>query len=381
MPQDWSYQWSLRPGVVYLNHGSFGPAPQCVREVWRRNSDELQSEPVDFFVRVMPAAIDRARAALAKFVGTQAANLVFVDNATSGMNVVAQSVRLSDGDEVLISDHDYGAVIRIWRRACDRVGARLIVQPIPVPIQSAQELVDTFLSGITPRTRLLVFSHITSPTAIIFPVEALCRAARERGLLVCVDGPHALAMRDLNLDELECDYYTASCHKWLAAPFGSGFLYVHPRQQASVEPAVLSWGRHPPNKQDLDWTDEFTWLGTRDLAAWLSVPAAIHFLSQQVGLTMFRQQTHGLARYARQRISKLTGLTPLTPDDPDWYGSMVALPLPPGDAVPLHEALWREQIEVPIIDWQGQRLVRVSCHLYNRADEVDRLVAALSRLM
>jgi isopenicillin-N epimerase len=372
--------WDLRPGVTYLNHGSFGPAPRPVREAWRQWGDQLQSEPVDFFVRILPEALEQARGVLAAFVGTRPQNVALVDNATAGMNVVAQSVHLSAGDEVLITDHDYGAVIRIWQRACDRAGASLIVQNVPTPVVGVEELVDRVLQGVTPRTRLLVFSHVTSPTAIVFPAEALCRAARQRGLLVCIDGPHALAMRDLNLDQLDCDYYTASCHKWLCAPFGSGFLYVHPRQQEFVQPAVLSWGRHPPLKQELSWLDEFIWPGTRDPSPWLAVPAAIEFLTQHVGLDFFRRSTHELARYARRRISQLTGLEPLAPDDMAWYGSMISLPLPPGDASALQEALWRERIEVPILDFREQRLLRVSCHVYNRPEEIDRLVEALTKL-
>jgi isopenicillin-N epimerase len=371
-------QWDLRPGVTYLNHGSFGPAPRPVRAAARQWNDLLQAEPVDFFTRVLPGALDAALERLADLVGTQAANLVFVDNATSGMNVVAGSVRLASGDEVLVTDHDYGAVLRIWQRACDQAGARLVVQPVPVPIVSEAQLVDHVFRGVTNRTRILVFSHVTSPTAIVFPAEALCRSARQHGLVVCIDGPHAVAMRDIHLDQLDCDFYTASCHKWLCAPFGSGFLYVHPRHQDSVQPAILSWGRHPTWKEDLSWRDEFAWMGTRDPAAWLSVPAAIDFLRQECGLALFRQHTHELARLARERIVAWTGLEPLVPDDPAWYGSMISLPLPPGDARALQEALWRQQIEVPIIDWQGQRLVRVSCHLYTQAEDIERLAGALA---
>jgi isopenicillin-N epimerase len=373
----WRSLWDLRPGVAYLNHGSFGPAPRPVRVAWRHWNDELQAEPVDFFNRIMPNAMEWALTQLAGLVGTRSENLVFVDNATTGMNVAADSVRLAPGDEVLITDHDYGAVIRIWQRACDRAGARLVVQPVHVPIICQEQLIDDVLRGVTPRTRLLVFSHVTSPTAIVFPAEALCRAARQLGLMVCIDGPHALAMRDIDLDGLDCDYYMASCHKWLCAPFGSGFLYVHPRNQSSVQPAILSWGRHPPWQRDLTWRDEFTWLGTRDPAAWLAVPVAIDFMIENVGLDVFRGHTHAMARFARERIGELTGLAPLVPDDAAWYGSMISLPLPPGDAQTLHEALWRRKIEVPIVDWQGQRLVRVSCHLYTQAQEIERLLAAL----
>jgi isopenicillin-N epimerase len=294
--------------------------------------------------------------------------------------VVAASTTLEPGDEVLINDHEYGAVLRIWQRKCRRCGARLVVQPLPVPVASADEVVETLLAGVTRRTRLLVISHVTSPTAIVLPVEAICRRARELGVRVCIDGPHALAMLPVDISRLDCDYYTASCHKWLCAPFGSGLLVANPRVQSTLEPAVVSWGRFPPGRLP-SWRDEFTWTGTRDPSAFLAVPAAVEFL-ESVGWEAFRGRTHFLARLARQKISQLTGLKPLVPDSPQWYGSMIALPLPDGEPDPLQKALWEQyNIEVPIVEWHRQRLVRVSCHLYTRRQDVDRLVEALSQLL
>ncbi len=337
---------------------------------------------MDFFLRQLPPLFITARARLADFVGAGADDLVFVDNATVGMNVVAASVELRPGDEVLLNDHEYGAVTRLWEHKCRAAGAKAVIQRLPQPLRTTDELVDSIFAAATDRTRLLVFSHITSPTAVIFPAAEICRRARARGIPTCIDGPHAVAMLPLNLGALDCDYYTASCHKWLSAPFGSGFLYVHPRRQATVGPAIVSWGRTLEGDSP-GWRDEFHWLGTRDTTAWLSVPAAIDFL-EGVGLDEFRRDTHETARYARQRISDLTAgrsardLEPLVPDDPAWYGSMAAMPLPPGEAEPLMRVLWAKHgIEVPIIDWSGRRLIRVSCHLYNSRADVDRLVEGL----
>lgn len=377
----WRNAWTLRPGVTYLNHGSFGPSPQAVihaRERWMR---ELEAEPMDFFVRELGGRLAQSRQRLAQFVGAADADLLLVDNATVAMNLVATAVRLQAGDEVLTTDHDYGAVLRIWQRACDRAGAKLVIRPVPLPLEDAQQVVDAVLAGVTRRTRLLVFSHITSPTAVIFPCEALCREARRLGLTVCVDGPHAPAVVPLALDRLDCDFYAASCHKWLCGPFGSGFLYVHPRAQELVEPATLSWGR-PFAGQAASWRDEFEWGGTRDPSAYLALSAAIEFLERDVGLAEFRSRTHRLAQLAFRRITDLTGLRPLVPDHPDWYGSMIALPLPDGEAEPLQADLWRRyRIEVPIVAWQGRRLVRVSCHLYNQPSDIEHLTGALAELL
>ncbi|MGE0609649.1 MAG: aminotransferase class V-fold PLP-dependent enzyme [Pirellulales bacterium] len=382
--------WSLDPRVSYLNHGSFGPPPRSVLAARHAWLDKLSANPMDFYVRQLGGHLQHARGRLAQLVGTSGENLAFVENASTGMNIVADSVSLQPGDEVLTTDHDYGAVMRTWRRVCEAAGANLVVQAVPLPLQSPGQIVTAIMSGVTPRTRLLVFSHVTSPTAIVFPAREICSAARERGLPVCIDGPHAVAMRPLDLDSLNCDFYTASCHKWLSAPFGSGFLYVHPRRQAGLWPSVLSWGR-PLGDDVPSWRDEFNWVGTRDPSAYLALPDAIRFLDD-AGWETFRGRTHYLASLARQRISALTGLEPLTPDGPEWYGSMVALPLPnPPDGQlphdwtqpdPLQTALWNDRgMEVPIVWWNNRRMIRVSCHLYTTAAEIDRLVAALADLL
>lgn len=372
--------WSLRPGAIYLNHGSFGPSPRAVQAERQRWTERLESEPMDFFVRELPPLLDGVRRKLGEFIGARAEDLTLVDNATFGMNVVAESFPLAPGEEVLLNDHEYGAVKRIWERACARSGARLVEAQVPTPIAAPEDIVERIFAQASDRTRLMVASHITSPTAILFPVEALCREARRRGIASCIDGPHAPAMVPVDLACMDCDYYAASCHKWLSAPFGSGFLYVHPQRQAGIEPPILSWGRAPGYRAK-EWGDEFLWSGTRDPAAFLAIPAAIDFLAG-VGWDVFRRDTHALAAYARGRLEALGGRGALTPDSEAWYGSMVAVPIAPGECEPLQDALWREhQIETPIVPWKGQRLVRVSCHLYNDRAQIDRLILALETLL
>lgn len=386
-PNSWREQWSLRAGVTYLNHGSFGPTPKTVLAARQEWIERLASEPIDFFVRQMEGHLATARERLAAFIGTRGDNLAFVDNATFGMNIVAASVRLAAGDEVLATNHEYGAVLRIWRRACRQAGATLTVRQLPEPLTSADEIVETLFAAVTPKTKLLVVSHITSPTAVILPVVAICRRARQIGVPVCIDGPHAPAAVPIDLDRLGCDYYAASSHKWLSAPFGSGFLYVHPRVQQTLRPVVVSWGDSLSGRP-ASWLDEFNWPGTRDPSPFLAIPAAIDFL-EAAGIETFRAHSRALVRYAREQISRLTGLEPLVPDSPEWCSTMIALPQPAtvgetphGHTHPLQAALWEQhRIEVPVVNWHGRRLIRVSCHLYNDADDIDRLVAALRALL
>ena len=379
-PRRWAKFFRPRADTTYLNHGSFGLPPAPVREAqldWKRQLDE---QPMDFFVRKLPQALVAARQKLAAFVGAKPEDLVFVENATVAMNVVAESFRLHPGDEVLLNDHEYHAVHRIWQRACKRAGAEMRVVSLPRPIESREQLVAALFAAVTPRTRLIVVSHITSPTAILFPIEAICARAQREGIAVCVDGPHALAQTPVDLDALGCDFYCASLHKWLSAPFGSGFLHVASPHQASIEGPIRSWGRWPPVPL-AHWTDEFAWTGTRDPSPYLSVPAAIDFL-EDVGAETFRGTTHELARYARGQLVELTGLRPLVPDHADWYGSMAHVPLPPGDAKEFQGRLWTEHgIEVPIVAWNDGRYIRVSCHLYNDVQQIDRLIDVLRPLL
>jgi isopenicillin-N epimerase len=377
----WAGQWSLAPGVTYLNHGSFGPSPRPVLEARQQWFTELESNPVDFFTRRLDGLLENVRQRLGLFLGCTANDLLLVDNATWAMNVVAHSVPLVAGDEVLLTDHEYGAVLRIWERRCAQSGARLVIQPLPRPLGEAGEVVEQLFSRATSRTRLVVFSHITSPTAVILPALAICQEARRRGIPVCIDGPHAPLQTALDLSALDCDYYAASCHKWLCAPFGSGFLYVNERARETIQPLVVSWGTRFPPRDQASLQDEFTWLGTRDPSAFLAIPAALDFC-ERAGVEHFRQHSHALARRARQLLTDMTGLEPLVADDAAWYGSMISLPLPDGDAPWLQRSLWeRHRIEVPIVAWEGRRFVRPSCHWYTRAGDLQLLAEAIRELL
>lgn len=380
--------WSLPDDVTYLNHGSFGPTPRIVQSARDAWSARLAAQPMDFFLRQMEPAVDEAAARLATFLDADPRDLVFTDNATTAMNTVAATVPLVTGDEVLLNDHEYGAVRRIWQRACDAQGAKLVTAQIPVPIGNVDDVLEPLFEAVTPRTKLIVVSHVTSPTAIVFPVERICERAKGLGISVCIDGPHAIAMRDVHLKKIGAAFYCASLHKWLSAPLGTGFLYVDKRWQSKLTSPVLSWGRSLSGRPGR-WQDEWNWQGTRDPAGFLAVPAAIEFL-ESAGLASFREHGHTLAQEARQRIEALCGTTALVPDDPAWYGTMITVPLPPGPSLrsspnswdPWTQTLWDDhRIEIPVVDWHGRRHIRVSCHWYNDLRDLDRLLTALEQLV
>ena len=381
------HEWTLAPEITYLNHGSFGPSPRSVQQVQQAWRERMEANPQRFLARELEGELERVADQLASFLGCDGEDLILLDNATHGMNVVARTFPVAPGDEILVTTHEYGAVKRIWQLLTQANQASMVQAMLPEPFTSPEEITAAVLSQVTERTRLIVVSHVTSPTAMVLPVADICREAARRGVAVCVDGPHAIAMQDLDLKKLGCDFYVASCHKWLSAPFGTGFLYAHPRWRQAIRPALVSWGGSQTGRPK-SWKDEFLWQGTRDLTGFLAIPAAIEYLNQY-GLENFRQNTHALACEARARLElQLKTFAPI-PDHPDWYGSMVTVPLPEkvivpatwtGKPHPLQQVLTeKHRIEVPIIKWGHRMHIRVSCHLYNTSADLDKLCHALGQ--
>lgn len=379
MPHSLRSAYLLSPEVVFLNHGSFGACPRPVFEAYQRWQLELERQPVEFLGRRFPDLMRSAREALAAFVGAAAEDLVYVPNATVAVNIVARSLRLQPGDEVLATDHEYGAMDRAWRFVCAKRGARYLTQPVPVPVDEPAALVEAFWRGVTPRTRVIFLSHITSPTALIFPVQAICQRAREAGILCVVDGAHTVGQIPLDLEALGADVYTSNCHKWLGAPKGSAFLYVRAACQPLIEPLIVSWGWQSEAPGPSRFVDEQEWTGTRDIAAYLATPAAIAFQRDYAWDTV-RAGCHGLAAETQRRVSALTGLPPLS--SPAWFAQMVSLPLPPCEGAALKARLYDEfRVEVPIVTWQDRHFVRVSLQAYNSPGDVDRLIQGLRALL
>jgi isopenicillin-N epimerase len=366
----------LDPDVVFLNHGSFGACPRQVFEEYQRLQLELERQPVDFLSRFRryPGLIDEAKGALAAYVGADTANLVFATNATEGLNAVARSLELEPGDEVLAPVGEYGAVDMLWRHVCERAGARYVTVEIR-PGTEVGEALELLWSGVTPATHAIVCSHVSCYTGVVFPVEELCRRARERGVVSIIDGAHAPGQIPLRLEELGADFYAGNCHKWLCAPKGAGFLWARPGRQDGLEPLVLSW----------DWEEETAfderrrWLGTRDPSAWLAVPAAIRFQEEHDWDAM-RSRCHALGLEARTRLAELFGLEPLTPTE-DSFVQMLGAALPECGVGQVQERLLDEyRIEALLTELAGVPLVRVSLQAYNDESDVDALVTALGRI-
>lgn len=368
----------LDPEIVFLNHGSFGATPKPVFDVYQNWQRELERQPVEFLGRRARDLMAESRVALADYLGVQRDDLVYVTNATVGVNIVAHSINLGPGDEVLTTDHEYGACDRTWRFLARKDGFAYINQPVSVPLTSVERFVEQLWQGVTAKTKIIFLSHITSPTAIVFPVTEVCRRAREQGILTLVDGAHAPGQIPLDLDKIGADYYTGNLHKWLCAPKGVGFLYTRPEVQALLEPLVISWGWQSEMPGTSQFVDHHEWQGTRDLSPFLAVPAAIRF-QQENNWTEVQDDCHALALEAEMRIRGLMGLSSLYIDD-SWFAQMVAVLLPVGtDSVALKEFLYHNyRIEVPVIEWNGTTLLRVSIQGYNLSRDIDALMMALT---
>ncbi|HET9823066.1 MAG TPA: aminotransferase class V-fold PLP-dependent enzyme [Burkholderiaceae bacterium] len=372
----------LDPGVVFLNHGSFGACPRPVFDAFQGWQREMERNPVEFLGRRSAALLQAARERLASYLGAQAEHLVFVPNATTGVNIVARSFPLAAGDEVLATDHEYGACDATWQRVCAQRGAQYRRVEVPLPFER-EAFAERVLAAAGPRTRLIFVSHVTSTTALIFPLAELCAKARERGIATLIDGAHAPGQIDLDLDALGADFYTGNGHKWLCAPKGAGFLHARPEHHALLDAPVTSWG-YAAEVSGHTGFDAYTgrttlerrlqWQGTRDLAAWLAVPAAIDFQAAH-DWPAVRARCHAMAAHAAHRLAGRFGLAlPFRDDD---FAQMVAIPVPAQDAEALRRRLFGEsRIEIPVTQHAGRTFVRLSVQGYTTEADIEALMGA-----
>jgi isopenicillin-N epimerase len=384
--------WLLEPEITFLNHGSFGATPIAVLAKQDEYRTQMEREPVRFMVRELEPLLDAARARVAQFVGTDEAGVVFVPNATAAINAVLRSLDLDKNDELLVTDQEYNASRNAIDYVCGLAGAKLTVIEIPFPIHSADTVIARVLERVTDRTRLLLIDHITSQTALIFPIERLTEELNKRHIDVLVDGAHAPGMLDLNLRELGAAYYTGNLHKWPCAPKGAAFLYTRPNRRLGLRPIAISHGATAARNDRSRYWIEFDWTGTFDPTAWLASAYAIDFVGSLVpgGWPEIMRRNRELALLARDVLCVSLGIAPPAPDA--MIGSMAALPLPDGIATtapalygdPLQDRLlFQHSIEVPLVPWPHppKRVLRISAHLYNTLADYERLAEALSSLL
>lgn len=383
----------LDPKTIFLNHGSFGSCPITVLDHQQELRLQLERQPVRFYQRELEPLLDKARSALGSFIGANGDDLVYVVNATAGVNTVLRSLSFKPGDELLVSNHEYNACRNAIHYAADRCGATVITIEVPFPLESDDEVLDSIMAKVTDKTRLLLIDHVTSQTGLVLPVKEIVDTLNERGIDTLIDGAHAPGMIPLDLDKLGAAYYTGNCHKWLCAPKTAGFLHVRKDKQSEVRPLTISHGANSPRSDRSRFQIEFGWMGTRDPSAALSVPFVIEYLENLVpgGWSEIMERNQKLAIAARTLILEVLGIPAPSPDS--MIGSLASIPLPDSQLEMPYQSLkyldyWQEplvekhNIEVPIITWPNhpKRLVRISAQLYNSLPQYELLANELKKL-
>lgn len=380
---DWSDladRWTLNPEIAFLNHGSFGAAPHPVLDEQARLRNAMERDPILFLDRTFRSRLDAARHRIADFLGSRSDDLVLVPNATTGVNTVIRCLDFKPGDEILMVEHGYAAVIKTMRRLAEQTGATLRLVRLPLPESPDADLAGPILAAVTERTRLLVIDQITSPTALLLPIERLVRECRQRGILILVDGAHAPGMLPLNLTALDADFWTGNFHKWICAPKGSAGLWVHPQHQERIIPLVTShW--YGEGMQA-----EFHWTGTHDPTAYLATRAAIDFMGS-LDWERIRAHNHALVIHGRNLIAEALGTMP--PVHECFHGSMAIVRLPDSvhaetkeEAGAILRAIYEQlKVEVPVVPWDGRVYLRLSSQVYNCPEDYQRLAEGLPGLL
>ena len=370
----------LDPDVIFLNHGSFGACPRPVFRQYQAWQRQLERQPVQFIGRDMKLYDQQARQVLGDYINAAADDLVFIPNATYGVNIIARSLHLKPGDEILTSNHEYGACNNTWTYISKQSGVIYKQQTIPLPVTDEAALLDQIWQAVTDNTRVIYISHITSPTALRMPVEAICKRARQAGLISVIDGAHAPGQISLDMQAIGADFYTGNCHKWMLSPKGAAFLYTRKDMQPLVEPLVVSWGYNSSiqNGSGSRYRDLLAWTGTHDPAAALSVPAAIEFMHKHHWPAV-RETCKKLLTNTLARISEMSGMTTAYPLGSNFYSQMAVARLPDNiDFNALHKILHEQRhIEVPLVLWNNSKLMRISVQAYNTEQELDTLVEGI----
>ena len=371
----------LRKDITFLNFGSFGATPAPIFDAYQKWQRVLEAEPVQFIVFDGPGYLQTSREALAKYIGVaDKDDLVFVTNPSFAVNMVAKNFPLQPGDQILTTDIEYGACDRTWEYYCAQKGATYVKQKITLPITSKEKFIEEFFAGITPNTKAVFISHITSATALKLPVHEICAIAKQKGLITFVDGAHGPAQTEVDLATLQADFYTGACHKWMMAPKGCSFLYAHKSVQPICDPLVVSWGYKALKPSHSSFLDYHQMIGTRDFSAFLTVPDCIAFM-EKCNWADVAKKCHELVLANAQRFFDLLGCTPISPLTSEWIGQMISIPIKTAEPEILQRTLFTEyQIEVPIMRQGNDVYLRYSINGFNSQSDMDRLYQVIAEL-
>ena len=369
----------LDPNITFLNHGSFGACPKVVFDNYQYWQRELEKQPVKFFTKILYEKLENSRKKLSNFIGCDHDELIFFQNPTTAVSNIICNLNLQSGDEVLMSSHEYGALIRSWVEWGVKRNIKIVQQEVKLPLTTESEFIESIWRGVTPKTKVIFLSHITSATGLIFPVEKIISMAKQKKIMTIIDGAHVPAHISLNIHKINCDFYAGALHKWLCAPKGASFLYVKKEHQARVKPLIYSWGKEGDDPGPSEFLQDFQWQGTRDMAAFLSIPSAIDFYHDYLekNLKLCRKNI----KYAFKNLELILKTEPIS-NGGDWIAQMVSHPLPKSAPLDLKEILYNQhKIEIPIFKWGNRMFIRISMQIYNEKKEIDLLLSALSGII
>jgi len=374
-------QFLLNPAITFLNFGSFGATPKPIFENYQHWQKVLEAEPVQFIAFDGFNYLAESRAALAKYIGcADQDDLVYVTNPSFAINLIAKNFPLKAGDEILTTDIEYGACDRTWNFYCEKAGATYRRQKINLPITTKEKFIDDFFAGVTPNTKAIFISQITSSTGLIFPVKEVCEIAKSKGLITIVDGAHVPGHIPFNLSEMQADFYTGACHKWMMAPKGCSFLYAHKSVQHLCDPLIVSWGYKALKPSHSAFLDYHQMIGTRDFSAFLTVPTCIKFMAENDWITV-RTACHEMVLANAQRFYDLLESKPISPLTNEWIGQMISIPIKTNAPEVLQRRLFTDyKIEIPIMRQENDVYMRYSINAFNTIENLDTLYHALSEL-
>ena len=370
----------LDSDITFLNFGSFGACPKEVFEDYIQWQYLLEKEPVQFIAFEGANYVKNARSALADYINCDANDLVFVPNPTHAVNLIAKNMKLAAGDEVLGTNLEYGAIDRTWNYYCKAAGAKYIQQPISLPLTSKEAFIEEFWKGYSDKTKVVFISQITSTTALIFPVKEICEEAKKRGLITIVDGAHVPGHIDLDLADLQADFYTGACHKWMMTPKGCSFLYVKPEFQSMLDPLIVSWGYQSAAPSDSQFFDYHQFNGTRDFSAYLTVPKAIDFM-QKHDWKNVSKLCKDIVLATAPPLFELLNAQPLAPLTKEFFGQMCSIEIKTTEPEKLQRLLFEKyRIEIPIMRQADKCYIRFSFQAFNSISDIEYLVQSLAEI-
>jgi isopenicillin-N epimerase len=364
--------------ITFLNHGSFGACPKPVFKNYQEWQLKLEKQPVQFLTKDLYLGLKKSRNSIATLIGCKEDEVIFFQNPTSAITNIIYNLDLNPGDEVLMSDHEYGALIRAWSEWGKKNKINIIQHEISLPLASKDKFVSDFLKCITNKTKVLFISQITSATGLILPIHDIIKFANERGIITIVDGAHCPGHIEFNVQSLGCDFYTGAIHKWLCGPKGSSFLYVKKEKQSSMNPVIYSWGKDGEDPEKSKFLQDFQWQGTRDMSAFLTIPFTIDYFNNTI--LPNQNACRKLNQYTFLKFKEVFNTKPIV-DDEQWIGQMISYPLPKKTNENIKSILLMDyKIEIPIFKWKNQTFIRSSIHVYNEKKDIDHLISALKTI-